>query len=49
MSGNLENALSYYENADRNTRSPVKEISQALSRVKINIEKQKKLTEQLSM
>lgn len=49
MSGNLEKALSYYEEADKNTSSPVEEISEALSRVEINIEKKKKLTEQLSM
>ena len=47
-SGNLETALGYYEKADQNTDSPVKEISEALDRVKLNIEKQKKLEEQLS-
>ena len=47
MSGYLEKALSYYEKADRNTGSPVKEISEALGRVRVSIEKRKKLDEQL--
>jgi curli biogenesis system outer membrane secretion channel CsgG len=49
LSGNLENALSCYQNADRQTASPNEEISKALGRVKVNIEKQKKLSEQLSL
>jgi hypothetical protein len=48
ISGDLEKALSYYEKADRNTGSPVKEISEALGRVRVSIEKQKKLDEQLN-
>ena len=47
-SGNLETAFGYYEKADKNTGSPVKEISEALGRVKLSMEKQKKLKEQLS-
>ena len=49
ISGNLEKALSYYEKADRNTGAPVEEISQALGRVKVGIEKHKKLEEQLAI
>ena len=45
--GNLQQALSYYENADRMTGKPVKEINEALGRVRVNLEKQKKLEEQL--
>lgn len=45
--GNLKEALSYYENADRMTGKPVEEINEALGRVRVNLEKQKKLEEQL--
>ena len=48
LSGNLEGALSYYERADRNTGSPVDEISEALGRVKVNIEKEKQLADELA-
>jgi hypothetical protein len=48
LSGNLKEALSYYEKADRNTGSPVDEISEALGRVQVNIEKQKQLADELA-
>jgi len=45
--GGLQEALSYYERADRMTDKPLKEINEALGRVRVNLEKQKKLEEQL--
>ena len=48
LSGNLEGALGYYEKADRNTGSPVAEISEALGRVKVNIEKERQLADELA-
>ena len=46
-SGDLEDALKHYQQADRLTGEPVKEINQALGRVRVNLEKQKKLEKQL--
>ncbi len=48
LSGNLEEALNYYETADCNTGSPVEEISDALGRVNVNIEKQNQLADELA-
>lgn len=48
ISGNLEGALSYYEKADRNTGSPVKEISTAIGRISVSINKRQELDEQMS-
>jgi len=47
-SGDLDSALSHYEKADRNTSAPVEEISEALARVKVRIETQRKLGEQMN-
>ena len=49
LSGNLEEALSFYHTADRQTGSPNEEINKALGRVKVNIKKQKKLEQELKM
>jgi len=46
-SGDLEEALSCYQKADRLTGEPVKEINQAIGRIRVNLEKQKKLEKQL--
>lgn len=48
LSGNLDKALSYYEKADRNTCAPVEEISEALGRIKVRMEKQRKIGEQMN-
>ncbi len=48
LSGDLNKALSYYEKADRNTGSPIDEIREAIDRVTVSIEKQKKLDEVLN-
>lgn len=47
ITGNLENALSYYEKADRRTGSPIREINEAIGRVNTTIAKQQILDEQL--
>ena len=47
--GKLQKALEYYEKADRMTGSPVKEINIALGRVRVSLEKRKKLEEQLQI
>ena len=47
--GKLKQALEYYEKADRMTGSPVKEINEALGRVRVNLEKRKRLEEQLQI
>ncbi len=47
VAGNLREAFNYYKTADRFTNKPVKEINEALSRVKVRIEKGKKLEEQI--
>lgn len=47
--GKLRKALEYYEKADRMTGSPVKEINTALGRVRVSLEKRKKLEEQLQI
>jgi hypothetical protein len=47
--GKLQKALEYYEKADRMTGSPVKEINTALGRVRVSLEKRKKLEEQLQI
>ena len=49
LSGNYDEALSYYERADRNTGAPIDEISEALGRVKTNLEKQKQLADELAL
>ncbi|MBW1792044.1 MAG: hypothetical protein JRJ14_07250, partial [Deltaproteobacteria bacterium] len=46
-SGDLEEALKCYQKADRLTGEPVEEINEALGRVRVNLEKQKKLEKQL--
>lgn len=48
LSGDLDKALSYYEKADTNASSPVDEISEAIGRITISIEKQKKIDEVLN-
>ena len=45
--GRSQKALSYYEKADKTTEKPIKEINEALTRVRVQIENQKKLEEQL--
>lgn len=47
--GKLQKALEYYDKADRMTGSPVKEINTALGRVRVSLEKRKKLEEQLQI
>jgi len=47
--GKLKKALEYYDKADRMTGSPVKEINTALGRVRVSLEKRKKLEEQLQI
>lgn len=47
--GKLRKALEYYEKADRMTGSPIKEINTALGRVRVSLEKRKKLEEQLQI
>ncbi len=46
-SGNLEVALFYYDQADRMTERPVKEITQALGRIRRTIDSRSQLEEQL--
>lgn len=41
LSGRLDHALSYYNTADENTSKPVKEINNALQRVRQKLEKQR--------
>jgi hypothetical protein len=47
VQGNLEGAEEYYRRADRNSGSPVREISEALGRVKLKKENKAKLGEQI--
>lgn len=47
ISGNKQEALGYYEKADRNTGKPVEEINEALGRVRVAMDQQKKLEVQL--
>jgi tetratricopeptide (TPR) repeat protein len=45
--GDLQEAMNCYQKADRLTDEPVEEINQALGRVRVNLEKQKRLEKQL--
>ena len=45
--GNLDEALKCYHNADRMTNEPVEEINKALARIKVRIGKEKRLEQQL--
>ena len=47
MTGDLDKALEYYQKADRMTGEPVEEISQALGRIRVRVEKEKRLEQQL--
>ena len=47
IAGDLEEALNYYERADRNTGHPVEEINAAISRVNLTLDKKQKLEEQM--
>jgi len=47
LTGKLPNALERYERADRLTGDPVKEISQAQGRVRVRLEREKRLAEQM--
>jgi len=47
LTGKLADALERYEKADRLTGDPVKEISQARGRVRVRLEREKKLEEQM--
>jgi len=48
VSGNFSKAEDYYRKADMNTGSPVDEISEALGRIKLKIDNQRKLQNQLT-
>ena len=45
--GNFDEALKCYQNADRMTSQPVEEINKALARIKVRIGKEKRLEQQL--
>jgi hypothetical protein len=45
--GDLNEALTYYQKADRMTCEPVEEINQALGRIRGRLEKEKRLEQQL--
>ena len=47
MTGDLDEALNYYQKADRMTGEPVEEINQALARIRVRIGKEKRLEQQL--
>jgi len=47
IAGNLDEALRYYQKADRLTGEPVEEINQALGRIRGRLEKEKRLNQQL--
>ena len=48
MNGDLDEALKYYQKADRSTGEPVEEINQALGRIRVRMEKEKRLEQQLN-
>ena len=48
ITGDLDKALKYYQKADRSTGEPVEEINEALGRIRVRLEKEKRLEQQLN-